>query len=784
MPTGPRAGARSKISTLIIRGEEPRRIVYADRVDTSRRHDVLEFTTMSTAPPESSPTEVRDSFCRFCHASCAIKVTVEDGRAVSVIGAKDNPIYHGYTCAKGRALPDQHRNPHRLLHSMKRGPDGKHQPIPVEEAMDEIAAQISKIVEEHGPRSVALYTGTFSFPYPAAAPMAAAWLSSLGSPMLFTSATIDQPGKMIAPALHGRWGGGSYNFDAADVWMLVGANPTISKSIGIPCMNPAKRLHDAVKRGLDLIVIDPRRSEAAKVAAVYLQPKPGEDPTILAGMIRVVLAEALTDDAFLMAHTRGLEGLRAAVDPFTLEYVERRAGVPGADVERAARIFAAHRSAGGNVGTGPNMAPRGNLSEYLMLALNTLTGHWRREGERLPNPGVLMAAGRAKAQASDPYPGWGFGESIRVRNLTNTVAGLPTAALADEILLPGDGQVKVLISVGGNPMAAWPDQDKTLAALNTLDLNVTLDIKMSATARLADYVIAPMLSLEVPGMTLPTESLTPYAMGYPEPYAQYSPAVVDPPEGSEVIEEWEFFYGLAQRMGLPLNIAATYEWGPDSEDPARTEIDMQCKPSNDDLFAALTRGSRIPFDEVKKYPEGQVFEDPSVVVEAGDEDAEGRMELADETMIAELAEVAAEPVERDAEYAFRLVSRRLPDVHNSAGRDIPQLVRKYSYNPAFMNPEDLARLGLASGDVVEITSSHSAILGIVEAEEAIRLGVVSMPHAFGDAPGGEQDKDVHTFGSNTGRLSSVDRDYDPYSGIPLMSAIPVNVERALDSPPG
>jgi len=721
--------------------------------------------------------DVRDSFCRFCHASCAIKVTVEDGRPVSVIGAKDNPVYHGYTCAKGRALPEQHSNPHRVLHSMKRDDEGNHHPIPVETAMDEIAAQLSQIIEEHGPRSVALYTGTYSFPYPAGTPMAAAWLQSMGSPMHFTSATIDQPGKMVAPALHGTWGGGPYNFDAADVWMLVGANPTISKSIGIPCMNPAKRLHDATKRGLDLIIIDPRYSEAAKVAKVFLQPKPGEDPTILAGMIRVILAEGLTDDGFIAAHTRGLDELRAVVEPFTLDYVARRAGVPGEDVERAARIFAASRNGGANVGTGPNMAPRGNLTEYLTLALNTLTGHWRREGEPLPNPGVLMAPSPSKAQAFDPYPGWGFGETLRVRNLTNTVAGMPTAALADEILLEGEGQVKALFSIGGNPMAAWPDQQKTLAAMNALELNVTLDIKMSATAKLADYVIAPKLSLEVPGMTLPTESLTPYAMGYPEPYAQYSPVVVDPPDGSEVIEEWEFFYGLAQRMNLPLTIAAAYEWGPDAENPATTSIDLERKPTNDELFAALTKGARIPLDEVKRFPEGMVFEG-EVLVEPGDAEATGRLSFSDPTMLAELRQVATEPIDRDDYYAFRLVSRRLPDVHNSAARDIPKLVRKWTYNPAFMNPEDLSDLDLAKGDVVEITSSHDSILGVVEPEDAIRRGVISMPHGFGDSPGSPDDKDVRKIGSNTGRLSSVDRDYDPYTGIPLMSAIPVNVVAA------
>jgi len=720
---------------------------------------------------------VHDSFCRFCHAGCAIKVTVENGRAVSVIGNKDNPIYHGYTCAKGRALPEQHAHPDRLLHSQKRGADGRYRPIASGQAMDEIAEKVSKIVARHGPRSVAIYTGTFSFPYPAATPLAHAWLAALGSPMLFTSATIDQPGKMVAPALHGAWGGGDRDFDSADVWMFVGANPTISKSIGIPCMNPGKHLHDAVVRGLKLVIIDPRKSEIARVAAIHLQPKPGEDPTILAGMLRIILDEGLGDREFLKQNARGHEALRRAVEPFTPDYVARRADVPAADLVRAARLYASSKNGGANAGTGPNMAPRGNLTEYLLLALKTACGHYKREGERISNPGVFMPKAQAKAQPSEPTRGWGFGEKIRVRNLANTAAGLPTSALADEILLPGEGQVRALVSVGGNPMAAWPDQRKTYEAMKALELNVTLDIKMSATAKVADYVIAPKLSLEVASITFPTESLTPYAMGYPAPYGQYTPPIVEPPAGADVIEEWEFFYGLAERMKLPLVLAPSYSWGPELEH-VRTMLDFTKKPSTDEVFEMLTKGSRIPLSEVKRHPQGKIFEDPTAVVAPRDPDCTARLELADATMLAELDDVAREPFGDDAEYPYLLVSRRLPDVHNSAGRDIAKLVRKYNYNPAFMNPTDLANLGLVSGDVVEISSDHDTILGVVESEPEIRLGVVSMPHAFGDLPTPENDLKIREIGSNTGRLSSVDRDYDPYTGIPRMSAIPVQVARA------
>jgi anaerobic selenocysteine-containing dehydrogenase len=721
--------------------------------------------------------ETHTSICRFCHASCPILVDVEEGRAVRVLGDKRNPIYHGYTCPKGRALPEQHAHPERLLHSMKRNPSGGFAPIDSTQAMDEVAARLSEIIERYGPRSIAYYTGTFSFPCPAATPVLNALFDSIGSPMRFTSATIDQPGKLIAPALHGIWGGGAQPFTDADTWMLVGANPTVSKSVGVPSYNPAWYIDDAVKRGMKLVVIDPRRSEAAKKAEVHLQAKPGEDPTILAGIIRVVLHEGLYDEAFVAENARGLEDLRARVEPFTPEYVEQRADVPASELIRAARVFAGGRRGMAQAGTGPNMSLRGNLTEYLLLCLSTLCGRWLREGETIPNPGVLLPEVKGKAQPMPPGPGWGFGEKIRVRNLASSMAGLPTAALADEILLEGDGQVRALFCLGGNPLAAWPDQEKTYAAMQKLDLLLTFDIKMSATAKVADYVIAPKLSLEQPGMSLSSESLTPYCMGYSVPYGQYTPQIVDPPAGSDVIEEWEFLYGLAQRMELPLTIKAAYSWGPDMAAPAETALDMQNRPTTDELFEMLTRDANVPLEEVKKYPHGHIFEEVATKVAARDPDCTARLELANETMLAELADVAEEDFGTDSEFPFLLTCRRLLDVHNSAGRDIEKLVRKFRYNPAFMNPDDLKDLDIAPGDVVEVRSDHSTILGVAEAEANLRRGIVSMPHAFGDAPTPENDARVREIGSNTGRLTPVDRAYDPYSGIPRMSSIPVHVRR-------
>src|SRR5262249_22091800 len=151
------------------------------------------------------------------------------------------------------------------------------------------------------------------------------------------------------------------------------------------------------------------------------------------------------------------------------------------DVIRAARVFAAARRGCAVAGTGPNFALRGSVSEYLCLCLNTLCGRWAREGDKVPRPNVMLPAHTARAQPIPPFRGWGYGEKMRIRGLTATAAGLPTAALSDEILLDGEGQVKVLFCVGANPMMAWPDQRRTRAALDKLELLVAIDPEMSAT---------------------------------------------------------------------------------------------------------------------------------------------------------------------------------------------------------------------------------------------------------------------------------------------------------------
>jgi anaerobic selenocysteine-containing dehydrogenase len=719
------------------------------------------------------------SFCRLCTALCPVVVTIEDGRAVEVHGDRDAPLFGGYTCPKGRALPEIHASPERLLHSLKRRADGSHEPISSEQLVMEVADRLAEIVDRHGPNAVASYTGTSNIAYPTMGGMAAAMLRALGSSMFFSAATIDQPGVMVADAVHGVWRGGRNRFAEADVWLFVGTNPVISKQyLG---ENPAHQLHRAVERGMQLVVIDPRRSETARLAHVHLQPRPGEDTALVAAILHVLLAEGLVDEAFVRDNVDGIERLRRAVEPFTPAYSASRADVPVGDLVEAAHIIGAAERGGTGGGTGVSMTG-GSLVSYLLLCVNSVRGFWAREGDRVERPNVLLPPNPARAQAFPPVPAWGFGNRLRTRGVEQTIAGLPTGALAEEILTPGPGQIRALLNVGGSPMMAWPGQHRTADALANLDLFVTTDVWYSPSARAADYVAATKMTFETPGITQVTEGIKYHHIGYgfSEPYAQYTPALIEPPAGSDLIEDWQLFYRVGQRLGLEMswtNVFGSprgYLEAPMEQIP----LDMSDEPTTDELFEMMCRGSNVPLHEVKRHRHGHVFERcQQQRVAPKEPDCDARLDVGNQDLLA-LLDTLRPPVrtlvdESRPAHPFVLIGRRENRVINSTGRNLPGLMRGRSYNPAFMHPDDLAELGLTSGDVAEIRSAHGSVVGVVASDRSLRRGVVAMSHGFGRNPG--EPEDPHVDGANTNRLFRTDVDEDPITGMPRMGALPVSI---------
>ncbi len=716
----------------------------------------------------SSTACVTPSFCRNCTAYCPILVTVDEGRAVRVTGDPEAPAYNGYTCPKGRSLPEQHNDPHRLLRPMARQPDGRHAPVAADRALDEIAHKLRTLVATHGPKSVAIYYGTGNVTNPAGSAMARAFANALGTNLVFSAQAIDKPGANISIALHGHWHAGAQAFETADTWLIVGANPVIAKSNGVPMNNPGQRLKEAVDRGMKLIVIDPRRTETAKRAHVHLQLRPGEDPTLLAGIIHVILAEGLHEPAFVAQNALGLEALSAAVAPFTPHYVAERAGVPEAQLLEAARTFARAVCA-----TGASFGTHGNLSFYLALCLNTLCGRWAREGESAPYPNVLLPPFQPRAEPYAPYPVFGNGQ-LRVHGgLRESACGMPTAALADEILLGGDEGIKALLCLGGNPVLSWPDQARTEAALKSLDLLVVMDAQMTATAQLADYAFGVPLSLETAGSTSRVEALKYIGAtrGFTIPWAQYTPAIVPPPAGSELVEDAAFFFRLAQRMDLQLTLTNVNGYRGHVESPPTTvRLDMAQEPSNEALIEIACAHSRVPLDEVRKFPHGHVFDDVALTVAPRDPACTAMLQLADPMMMADLGDVLRARREILQEGALLMVPRRINRVMNSVGHTLPGASEPYT--PAHMHPEDIAARGLAAGQRVTVRSQHGELTAALHVDDTLRPGVVSVVHGFG----GRLDDARHT-GCSVTRLTAME-EVDPISGLPRLGAIEVTVTPA------
>ena len=718
-------------------------------------------------------TKTVKTYCRFCHAYCPMEATVEDNRLIALVPDTSNEMYGGYTCIKGRQMIDQIDHPTRLQQSQKKQPDGSFNAIGTELAMDEIATQLQTILDTYGPRSIASYNGTYSYQNSAAHDVARAFHAAIDSPSYYTSVTIDQPAKVaIGPTRMGWWNGGSHMWNDSDVAMIIGNNTLVSHfSIpgGIPAFSPHNALRDGKKRGIKVICIDPRVTEVASRADLHLQVRPGQDAAILAAIIAVILAEELHDKAFCLDNVEGLEQLTAQTQRFTPEAVSAAAGIPANQIIEAARMFAAGPRGTAVTGTGPEMGPHPNLLQHLVQSLNAICGRHYREGERLPNPGVLTPTGPRSAEATGPQPQW-LTDGVKSRvseDICETVVlspygplkEMPTAVISDEMLLEGEGQIKALICVGGNPLLAWPDQEKTHAALSGLELLVCIDIKMAATAQMADYVLAPKMCLEREDVTLLTD------IWHDKPYSQYTQTVVEA-EGDK-IEEWEFFWAMGKRMGLNMSMAN----GP---------INMQEKPKKFDLLANITQGSRVPLQEIYNTEGGKIFDVPDVILDAPDPTTRGRLQLFPPGLEQEL-EASHNDMKSSGtkDYPLLLISRRMKNTYNSTGPELSLLKSKGTTNPAFMHPQELAALQVADGDIVEVHSRHGAIPAVVTASDDIRPGVISMSHCWGGSPDptANADQRVREIGSNTNRLIDNLENAERYSGMCRQSSIPVAIRK-------
>ncbi|MFC9556151.1 molybdopterin-dependent oxidoreductase [Rhodococcus sp. NPDC056960] len=699
-------------------------------------------------------TSRHTSYCRLCASSCGVLLDVEDGRIARVLGDAHHPISGGYTCPKGRRGGDLVHGPDRLTTSMRCTAAGEHEPVPVAAAVTEIAARLRTIVDRHGPDAVALFMGTQQNFAALTPPMARAWFRGTGSHKLFSTMTIDQSAKWVVAERMGTYLGGRQRFEDADVWLLAGTNPVVSGNggdgDGAVVQNPSVTLRAARERGLRLIVVDPRRTETAALADIHLAPRPGTDAVLFAGLLHVVLAEHLHDPDFCRRYTAGLGGLVDAVTGVTPAVVQRICGVPADRVRDAARVFAGGSRGMATSGTGLCMGPHSNLAEHLVAALNVVCGRYLREGERADDRAVLTRHQPARAEVAPPTRAYERGFRSRIGGVRAMRGELPSGILADEILAPGPDRVRALIVSGGNPAAALPDRDKALRALRSLDLLVCVDPRMSDTARLADYVIAPTTMYERADHTAIMEPF------FPRPFAQFTPAVVAPPPG--VVDDWRFFLDLAAASGQPVKFAGRI-------------LDPGAPPTSEELLAMTAERGRVPFTDLVAARHGRLVGDSGAVVgPATEEGARHRLALMPDDVRAELRAALTDTAVTE-QFPLLLTVRRIREAVNSTGTRVPGLVPGGT-NPAGLHPDDLAGLGIADGQVVTLRSVSGRLRATVRADATLARGTVSMTHCFGSVDPRSK------VGVNVNALTGTGDGVQTINAMPTMTAVPVAVERA------
>ena len=709
--------------------------------------------------------ETKKTYCRFCLGCCAMDIDVDGDELISLRGDNDNPLSSGYTCLRGRELITMHQHPDRIRGVLKRV-EGQFTEIPLKEALDEIASKVQSLLEQYGGRSIATYNGSWAYSNYPTLFISKAFHASINSTSLFSPVTLDQPAKAFMPSRFGVWSGGIHSFKDADVVMFIGCNTVVSQyspTGGLPPYNPYRRLQDALNNNLQLITIDPRETETARRSTLHLQVRPGEDSTLLAGIIRIIIDENLYDKDFCDEFIDDFLGLREVLEDFTPEYVSLRTDIPKEKIFKAARMFAGGNKGAASTGTGPEMAARGSLTEHMVMIINAICGRYYRENEIPASCPPLSPPRPRKAQVVFPPKAWGenFVKS-RFRGLTQIGDEMPCNVMADEILTPGEGQIRALFVNGGNPVIAFPNQKKVARAMDDLELLVALDPWFSATSKRAHYIIGPKLQLEREDATMLGE------MYFEEPYAQYTEKVTN--SNNELLEEWELYWELAKRMKIDLTLNGV-------------SLDMNVRPSKYTVTEILTRGSVIPLERVRKETSatgGKIYEEAKNPVIGKSETNVHRFRVLPDDVKAELAEILSEKLNKNGQlcrdgnkYSFLLISRRIKQFFNSTGHNFEKLRDKGSTNYAYMHSSDLKKLHLQSESVVEIVSEAGIIPGVVKASDDIKPGVISMAHAFGDVDSTMDN--VRQQGSSTNVLASDEKYFDPITGQARQSAIPVNI---------
>ncbi len=704
--------------------------------------------------------ETRKTFCRHCMSICGLNLEVENNKVIRVRGDKEHPVSQGYSCAMGQHNMAVQDDPMRLMSAQQRREDGSYDAIAVDDALDRVSEKLRQLLDQHGPRSIALYHGTGTAYSGLAYNTAKSWLRSIGSPELYTSMTVDQSSMYICRDRMGAFKTGRPYLDQLDVIMLIGNNVAIShqgyRRSPVPGTNPRKSLIDARARGTKVIVVDPRRTETVRYADEFLQIKPGTDCALLATMIRVILKEGWYDHDFCDRFVTSMDKLEEAVEPFSLEYGSQQTGIEADQIYSTVKLFATARRANAGLGTGPCFGPHSNLAEHLVEVLNALLGSYRRAGDRVRTG--LSNMKEVVEGVSPPNRTWETGVKLRTADIGHLNSEFPSSRLPFEILHEGEDRVRALIVCGGNPLTSIGGTERTYEAFESLELLVSIDPRWSPTGRLAHYVIPTKLPIEREDMNIALDGQRRIQ------WVDYTQPVIQPPENT--LEDWEVFWEFSRRMGVQLNFRPG-SWGVQRGEGI--DLDMQTRPTTADMYRYLCEVAGIDYDTLRHHPSGMMLDKEPLIVQPAREDDGVRLDLCPDDVREEIKAVFSGPESSDPDYPYLMVSRRVQRVMNAMYHNLELVQDKFEMAPFFMHPSDIEKEKLQPGDVVSIRSRAGKIVGRLTADETLQRGVVAMPMGWGSADPSDAQSTL------TSQLVSIDADVEAINFMPRQTAIPVAV---------
>ncbi len=736
--------------------------------------------------------------CPLCEATCGLEITVApDDTIVRIRGDRDDVFSAGFICPKGSSLKDLHEDPDRLRRPVVRR-DGVFVEVSWEEAWRRVDEGLAAVFAEHGRDAIGAYVGNPNAHNLGAMTYNTVWLRALGSRNRFSASTVDQIPKHVA---------GGYMFgspvaipvpdlDRTDHLLMLGANPL--ESNGSLCTAPdfPGRMERIRARGGRIVVVDPRRTRSAEAADEWVAIRPGTDGLLLAAMVNVLFAEDLVSlPERLVGRINGVEELREAVAGFTPGSVARATGIPAEDIVRLTRDLAAAPSAAVYGRIGVNAVRFGTVNAWLIDALNVLTGNIDRPGGAMF---TRPATGNATTRG-DGGKGKGFrigrGRS-RVSDRPEAMGEYPAAVMAEEILEPGPGRIRAMVTAAGNPVLSTPHSGQLERALESLDFMVAVDIYVNETTRHADVILPPPSALERDHYDL---SLYAFAV---RNVANYSPAVL--PRDPANPDEWEILArlaGILQGLGPDVDPAAVDDQviaGMVQTETASASSPLAGRDPAEILDALAATGRRGParmldlmlqagpygaafganpdglsLDVLLDNPHGVDLGPLEPRLPALLRTPSGMVELAPEEFLADLS--GLEHLAGEEPASMLLVGRRDLKSNNSWMHNLRILTKGRLACTLHVHPDDARRLALVDGGRARVKSRVGEVVADVEVTDAVRVGVVSLPHGWGHSSPGTRMSVARAKAGVNANILTDDSVLDPLSGNAALNAVPVTV---------